>query len=514
MVTAAGQGLGLAGRVTGRYTRISDDTEHAARGVGRQDQDETAYIEAAGGVVGPLYEENDTSAYQKKRIRLPDGMIVYRVLRPVWQRMLADLRAGVITAACVADLDRLARDPRDLEDAIEVVEHYRRPIVGVRGGFDLVTDNGRFAARILVAQANKSSADTAARVARKHVEQQQQGIPTGGRRPFGWKPDKRTLEPGEATELRLAVQRITAGWSVGAVVMDFNTRGVRPTRATEWVGSSLVGLLRNPRLCGLRARTVAEFDPDSGVTQHHLEIVVHPDGTPVVGQWEPLISVPEWEAVNAALASRAKTPAPRPIGHNAWKYLLSGFLRCGECGKPMRGMSNASRTAAKRYPLFVYSCQSQAAGGCGRVARHGPKTDLHVVEAVLARIELELAQATEQVGPWPGEAALAEVSADIAELTAAWKATPKRISSARYFALLPDLEAAERRLLAERCKHGLAAEVALHRPADIRGEWPDYPLSRKRSIIEGELRAVIVYKATRRGAPFDPDRLELVWKTD
>jgi site-specific DNA recombinase len=106
------------------------------------------------------------------------------------------------------------------------------------------------------------------------------------------------------------------------------------------------------------------------------------------------------------------------------------------------------------------------------------------------------------------------VSADIAELTAAWKATPKRISSARYFALLPDLEAAERRLLAERGKHGLAAEVALHRPADIRGEWPDYPLSRKRSIIEGELRAVIVYKATRRGAPFDPDRLELVWKTD
>jgi site-specific DNA recombinase len=513
MDVAAGQGLGIAGRVTGRYTRISDDTEGQARGVARQDADEQAFITSAGGVVGPLYEENDTSAYRKKRVRSADGTVVYRVLRPVWQRMLADLRAGVIGAACVADLDRLARDPRDLEDAIEVVEHYRRPIVGVRGGFDLLSDNGRFAARILVAQANKSSADTAARVARKHLEQQQQGVPTGGRRPFGWKADRRTLEPGEAQELRLAVARILAGWSVGAVVMDFNTRGVRPTRSAVWVASSLMGLLRNPRLCGLRARTVAAFDPDTGVTQRRLEVVLGPEGTPVVGQWEPLISVAEWEAVNAVMVGRAHTPAPRPVGHNAWKYLLSGLLRCGQCGKPMRGMSNASR-AGKSYPEFVYSCQSQALGGCGRVARHGPKTDLHVVEAVLARIESELAQATEQVGPWPKEAELAEVSADIAELTAAWRASPKRISSARYFALLPELEATERRLLAERGKYGLAAQAARHRPADIRAEWSDYPLSRKRSLIEGELRAVIVHKAARRGAPFDPERLELVWNTD
>ena len=48
----------------------------------------------------------------------------------------------------------------------------------------------------------------------------------------------------------------------------------------------------------------------------------------------------------------------------------------------------------------------------------------------------------------------------------------------------------------------------------LRLSRPDYPLSRKRSLIEGELRAVIVHKAARRGAPFDPERLELVWNTD
>jgi site-specific DNA recombinase len=55
-----------------------------------------------------VYEENDTSAYKKRRVVLPDGTVVWRVIRPVWQRMLADLRTGVIQAAWVADLDRLA----------------------------------------------------------------------------------------------------------------------------------------------------------------------------------------------------------------------------------------------------------------------------------------------------------------------------------------------------------------------------------------------------------------------
>lgn len=200
MAASGADPFDLTGLVVGRYLRISKDLQHDAKGVGRQNEDEISAIESAGGIVGPVYDENDTGAYKKKRIRLADGTVIYRVIRPLWQKLLEDLRSGTVGAAIVYDLDRLARDPRDLEDAIEIVEHYRRPIIGVTGSFDLVTDNGRFAARIIVAQANKASADTARRVARKHVQQQQEGVPTGGRRPFGWKADKRTLEPVEAEE--------------------------------------------------------------------------------------------------------------------------------------------------------------------------------------------------------------------------------------------------------------------------------------------------------------------------
>ena len=33
----------------------------------------------------------------------------------------------------VYDIDRLTRDPRHLEDAIETVEHYHRPIIDITG---------------------------------------------------------------------------------------------------------------------------------------------------------------------------------------------------------------------------------------------------------------------------------------------------------------------------------------------------------------------------------------------
>jgi hypothetical protein len=45
-----------------------------------------------------VYEENDTSAYKKKRLTMTDGQgnryFVWRVIRPRWQSMLTALRNG------------------------------------------------------------------------------------------------------------------------------------------------------------------------------------------------------------------------------------------------------------------------------------------------------------------------------------------------------------------------------------------------------------------------------------
>ena len=162
---------GQAGLRWGGDVRISEDEwvkdpktgemRLSEKGITRQKEDITELAGPLGGEIVEWYPENDTSAYKKRRIRLPNGRSVWRVYRPEFRRMLADYEDGKIDGIIFYDIDRLARQPRDLEDLIDLVEYYKRPVETVTGNIDLRTSNGRAMARVLVAMANKSSEDTA-----------------------------------------------------------------------------------------------------------------------------------------------------------------------------------------------------------------------------------------------------------------------------------------------------------------------------------------------------------------
>jgi DNA invertase Pin-like site-specific DNA recombinase len=93
-------------------------------------------------------------------VRQPDGTVAYRVIRPVFEGALEDLKRGTapdgqrVNGLIVYDIDRLTRHNRHLEDAIEVVENFRRPIIDITGTLDLPADTGRTVARLLVTVAN------------------------------------------------------------------------------------------------------------------------------------------------------------------------------------------------------------------------------------------------------------------------------------------------------------------------------------------------------------------------
>jgi site-specific DNA recombinase len=82
-------------------------------------------------------------------------------------------------------------------------------------------------ARVMVAFANKSSRDTARRVARKHLEFAQEGRPISAWRPFGWQEDRRTLEPREAEAIREGVRKLLAGVPLAEVCRQWNVAGTR-----------------------------------------------------------------------------------------------------------------------------------------------------------------------------------------------------------------------------------------------------------------------------------------------
>jgi site-specific DNA recombinase len=497
------------GYMTGRDIKGRDEQEKDCRG----------YVEHRNGLYVYTYVEPDTSAFKRRPVRLPDGRTVYRVIRPVFEAALEDLKRGQtpdgqrLDGLVVYDIDRLTRDNRHLEDCIEVVEHFDRPIIDITGTLDLLTDNGRTVARIVVATYNKQSADAGRRIRRKHQALQQAGIPVGGRRPFGWQDDKRTLHPQEAELLRTAARRIIAGASMGGFVVEWNDKGITTPGGKKWTRSNLRFMLRNPRICGLRARKVELYDPDRDRQSFDIEIVRNADGEPVVGQWEPIISVAEWETLTAIIGKNID----HSYDFNSRKYLLTGgVLLCGkpECGAAMRATRILQSAKERRAGMYSYGCPAKSDGGCGGLSINGPKTDEYIVEAVIAKYEKEAQKRNARVAPqpWPREEELIQVRQDLKDLTSAWRARPRQITGARYFALLPGLEQEEQELSTER-EQWLARQYAVSaKPVALRQDWPALTLPQQRAYIKEALVCVLVHPFGGGEKRFRGDRLEPVWR--
>ena len=481
------------------YVRISDDQAGEGLGVARQSKDCRRLADAlAWPVVTDDYADNDVSAYNRRK------------KRPAFEQMLADAASGAVGGIVVYDLDRLARQPRDLERVIDLFEENPRlTFRTVTGDMNLATSDGRTMARVMVAFANKSSSDTGRRVARKHLENAENGVPVGGWRPFGWQPDKRTLDQQEAGAIREGARMLLSGAPINAVVAKWNADGFRTTATNRnaWVRQTVKQVYRNARLCGYRTRSAK--GPD-GKPTGAIEIVRREDGSPVIGQWAPILSVDEWEAVSALVAPGTKEGNS---GFNARKYLLTGIARCGKCSKGVRAIRAMVRDGkvVGGPDNFYYACVGKAHGGCGGVSISGPSVDALITELLFRHVESRQVEAEPDMPQWTGQDDLERVSEQIAELTAAWRA--RSISGERYFALLPGLEAEEKTLTAQRRDHLAAVAIASASPVDLRGEWNGYTLAQKRAAISENISAVVIAPADKPGRRiFDAHRVTPVWR--
>ena len=301
------------------YVRISKDSGGESLGVTRQREDCTRKAADLGWTVHEVYEDNDVSASKNRP-------------RPAYERMLADLRAGVVAAVVVYDLDRLTRRPIELEGFIDLVEAHGVLLANVAGDVDLTTGNGKMLARFKGAIARQEADRLGERVKRQKQQRKEMGKPHGGKwRTFGYERDY-TLHPAEAPALRDAYKRVLTGTSMATLADELNAAGLIGTGGTPWTATKLGATMRNPLYCGrsvLNGQVV-------GKTQHD--------------------AITDEATFDAFIASRKA----QPKGHSQRKYLLSGLALCAECLSPMVGKPS-------NYNQPRYVCRSDK-GGCGSLS--------------------------------------------------------------------------------------------------------------------------------------------------
>jgi DNA invertase Pin-like site-specific DNA recombinase len=475
--------------------RISSDPDATEKGVTDQVADGKKLARRLGWRVGPevthVVVENDTSAFKRRRIRLPDGRFELRTVRPGFRRALDLLASGQADGLIAVDLDRTARDPRDLEDLIDVVESRtpRIPVESVTGSLKLANDADVAMARVMVAMANKSSRDTSRRVARARLRQAEEGRFGGGARRYGHEFDGSVRE-SEAAEIRKAADALLAGVGLRRIVIDLNVRGVPSARGGKWVHASLRDLVLQPRLAGLMA--------------FGGEIIE--DAPPF---WEPILERSQWEAVRALLTSpdRRTSPGPTP------RHLLSHLAVCGhpwhhEDDRPVLVHGWSGGNNGPRIP--AYKCMNPA----GHLTCSSVGLDEFVEDLVIERMSRP--EAVELLTP--------HVEVDTVALSKQANSLRARIGGlgdALEAGAMPPAEYKVRRQrLAEQLAdieakmteaNGTSPLVGLAGNPDADKAWADLDLGHKRAVIEC-LMTITVLPARKRGAGFDPERVRIDWK--
>ncbi len=289
--------------------------------------------------------------------------------RPALQRLLADIRAGLIDVVVVYKVDRLTRSLADFAKLVELFDQHEVSFVSVTQSFNTTTSMGRLTLNVLLSFAQFEREVTAERIRDKIAASKRKGMRMGGPVPLGYGVENKRLvvNPQEADRVRLIFRRYLELGCLTKLARDLRSREIH-TKVTRRGNGSVRGgipFTKGPLAHFLKNRV-------------YVGEIVH-KGQYYPGEHEPIIEGELFDAVQQGLASRAQARRHTRINNGS---LLTGriFDDRGNRMTPSMGKKGSAR-----YRYYVSSVLLQGrredAGSVPRV----PAPDVEA--AVLAALK-------------------------------------------------------------------------------------------------------------------------------
>ena len=276
------------------YLRQSLDATGEGLAIERQRTDCLKIAADRGWPVVAEFVDNSISASGKRK-------------RPGYDALRAAYAAGEFEALICYDLDRLTRQPRQLEDWIDAATERGLKLVTANGEADLGTDAGRLFARIKASVARAEIERKAARQRSAALQRSELGRPPLGVRLTGYTTAGEVIE-GEASVVRELFRRFAAGDSLKGLAAWLNETGVPTRHGGRWLASTVQGILRNPRYAG--------------------RAIYRGQATGKAGAWPALVEPEVFDRVAERLADPRRKA--NQYGTDR-KHLGSGLFQCAAC---------------------------------------------------------------------------------------------------------------------------------------------------------------------------------------
>jgi site-specific DNA recombinase len=258
--------------------------------------------------------------------------------RPALERLLADVKGGLIDVIVVYKIDRLTRSLADFSRIVDVLDAHGSSFISITQAFSTTTSMGRLTLNVLLSFAQFEREVGAERVRDKIDSSKKKGMWMGGVVPLGYDVLNRKLivNDTEAENVRLIFERYIALRSVTLLEPDLQQQGI-VSKLT--VGKS--GVARGGDTFGRGAL----YNLLQNVT--YIGQVAH-RGQAYPGQHEAIIEQSVFEKAQAILTENRRK---QKNGQGAQECSLLAGLLFDERGKPLIP-SHTSR-GAPRFRYYV-----------------------------------------------------------------------------------------------------------------------------------------------------------------
>ena len=229
--------------------------------------------------------------------------------RPGLQRLMTDIRAGLVDTVVVYKVDRLTRSLADFAKLVELFDGQGVTFVAVTQQFNTTTSMGRLTLNILLSFAQFEREVTGERIRDKVAASKRKGMWMGGNPPLGYDvvEKKLVVNPREARTVRHIFDRYFATGSVRELKEELDRDGITSKRRVSVAGNvsgggsfargAIYALLSNPTYIGEVPHKQARFP----------------------GQHEAIVDRETWDRVQRELKDkgperrRKSAAAPSPL---------------------------------------------------------------------------------------------------------------------------------------------------------------------------------------------------------
>ena len=289
---------------------------------------------------------------------IDDGISAKDTNRPAFQRMMKDLRKGRINLILVTDLSRLSRNIMDFCVLLEELRTYKAQFLSIKEQFDTTTAAGEMMVFNMINLAQFERKQTSERVTLNFHARAMRGLRNGGAIPLGFEkhpedPSKMVIHAGEATDIRAIFNLYLEEGTLSRAVKKLNQSPIKPkaldrgncrhNRGGRWTIQSLQSILRNHAYAGLREVNKQNRFEDAEHLKPFERYQV------VKAAWPAVVDKSIFEEVQESLDHNQKMARARLENAKSRVFLVSGYMFCGECSRPMMGTTGHGRSDEYRY---------------------------------------------------------------------------------------------------------------------------------------------------------------------